>query len=77
MRMLKKITKLIVLVITLFLFNNVYAKEYVKVNETNNNSYTINDEIDLLSEDDVLKIQDQMSDLKYIIIFSLRILDLI
>ena len=61
--MLKKITKLIVLVITLFLFNNVYAKEYVKVNENNNNSYSINDEIDILSEDDVLKIQDQMNSL--------------
>ena len=71
--MLKKITKLMVLVITLFLINNVYAKEYAKVNETNNNSYTINDEIDLLSEDDVLKIQDQMSDLTQYGNVSIRI----
>ena len=71
--MLKKITKLIVLVITLFLFNNVYAKEYVKVNENNNNSYSINDEIDILSEDDVLKIQDQMNSLTQYGNVSIRI----
>lgn len=71
--MLKKITKLIVLVITLFLFNNVYAKEYIKVNENNNNTYSINDEIDILSEDDVLKIQDQMNSLTQYGNVSIRI----
>ena len=50
--MLNKISKIIILVITLFLFINVNAREYVKFTETNDNSYSNNDETVVLNEDE-------------------------
>ena len=71
--MLKKINIIILLVITVYLFNNVYAKEYYKENEDNNNTYTIIDEVEILNDEQILKIQNQMKNITEYGHVSLRI----
>lgn len=71
--MLKKINIIILLVITVCLFNNVYAKEYYKENEDNNNTYTIIDEVEILNDEQILKIQNQMKNITEYGHVSLRI----
>lgn len=60
--MLKKITKLLVLVLTLFLFNNVYAVDDIEANSYINGNYKviIEDDANLLSEDEKTKLMDDM-----------------
>ena len=58
--MLKKIFKLIILIFVFSLFTNVYAKEYVKVNENSNKTYSIVDEKEILSEEQVNEILNKM-----------------
>ena len=62
MKMLKKITKLIVLVLSLFLFNNVYAVDDIEANSYINGNYkvVIEDDANLLSEDEKTKLMDDM-----------------
>ena len=58
--MLKKIFKLIILIFVFSLFTNVYAKEYVKVNENSNKTYSIVDEKEILFEEQVNEILNKI-----------------